>query len=116
MFDRVWNSLVHVDVDGRKVSIHTRREGNQARTQFPSSPQLTTVDEPMDLKDAMIGLQAYKEVDRRAKQLWHTVNEAIIIPRMDATSATVPGIYVNNVRATIRHLNQRSSNTSIRLY
>lgn len=58
---------------------------------------LTVVDEPMSLSDAVIGLKAYKEVDQRMSQLWHDVDQAIIIPRMDITNGPPPAIRVQGV-------------------
>ena len=53
----------------------------------------------MSLADAVIGLRAYKEVDQRARKLWHDINEAIIVPRMDKSSTTLPSIRVQEVGA-----------------
>ncbi|KAK4460703.1 hypothetical protein QBC42DRAFT_347806 [Cladorrhinum samala] len=79
VFDRVWKMLVHVDVGTQKVLISSSRE-----------------DEPMTLADAVIGLQAYKEVDQRMEQLWKDLNDAIFIPRMDINSETLPAIHVQD--------------------
>lgn len=77
VFDHVWNALVHVDVEKGSVSI------------------LETVeDEPMNLTDAVIGLKAYKEVDKRMQELWHDIDQAVIAPRMDITKPSLPGIRV----------------------
>jgi centromere/kinetochore protein ZW10 len=46
----------------------------------------------MNLSDAVVGLQAYKEVDERMEQLWRNVDAAIISPRMDVKSDTLPTI------------------------
>ena len=82
VFDRVWNTLVHVDVDGRTVSIADSRP-----------------DEPMTLSDALVGLKAYKEVDQRATQLWRDINRAIFIPRLEAGQESLPGIRIDGVSA-----------------
>ncbi|KAK4226226.1 hypothetical protein QBC38DRAFT_480998 [Podospora fimiseda] len=79
VFDRVWRLLVHVDVENQKVSISGSRE-----------------DEPMTLANAVIGLQAYREVDQRMEQLWKDINNAILIPRMGVTRDTLPGIHVQD--------------------
>ncbi|KAK4169141.1 Centromere/kinetochore protein zw10 [Cladorrhinum sp. PSN259] len=79
VFDRVWRTLIHVDVENQKVMISSSRE-----------------DEPMTLADAVIGLQAYKEVDQRMEQLWKDINKAVLIPRMDITSGTLPGIHIQD--------------------
>lgn len=46
----------------------------------------------MNLTDSVIGLMAYKEVDERMEQLWRNVDAAIVSPRMDTRSNTLPGI------------------------
>lgn len=51
-------------------------------------------DEKMSLEDAVIGLQAYKEVDERIEQLWHNLDAAVVSPRMDAIRSNIPGIKV----------------------
>ncbi|KAK3325721.1 hypothetical protein B0H66DRAFT_616450 [Apodospora peruviana] len=79
VFDRVWKALIHVDVEGRKVSISDTRE-----------------DEPMSLSDAVIGLKAYKEADERAAQLWHDINNTILIPRMDIAQDTLPTVHIED--------------------
>jgi len=58
----------------------------------------------MTLADAVIGLKAYKEVEKRTNQLWQDVNIAVILPRMDITREKLPGIQVNGVRKTYNHL------------
>ena len=40
----------------------------------------------MSLSDAVIGLQAYKEVDDRMGRLWQDLDKAIIAPRTDFSS------------------------------
>ncbi|KAK3997690.1 hypothetical protein QBC44DRAFT_315392 [Cladorrhinum sp. PSN332] len=93
VFDRVWKLLVHVDVENQKVLISSSRE-----------------DEPMTLADAVIGLQAYKEVDQRMEQLWKDINKTILIPRMDVTNDILPEIHIQD---NILEL-QGSSNKSIK--
>ena len=51
----------------------------------------------MNLSDAVIGLKAYKEVDDRMIQLWHGLDRAIVGPRTDIESQTLPGIHVKEV-------------------
>lgn len=51
----------------------------------------------MNLSDAVVGLQAYKEVDERSKQLWQDVDRAVLIPRMDISQDTLPAIHVDGV-------------------
>ncbi|KAM7223463.1 hypothetical protein V8F06_001340 [Rhypophila decipiens] len=79
VFDRVWKTLIHVDLDQHRVSISESRE-----------------DEPMSLTDAVIGLKAYKEVEERATQLWRDIEAAILFPRMDNGKETLPGIYIDD--------------------
>ncbi|KAK4177699.1 hypothetical protein QBC36DRAFT_326427 [Triangularia setosa] len=79
VFDHVWSTLINVDVEKRTVSISSSRK-----------------DEPMSLSDAVIGLQAYNEVDRRMAQLWANINAAILVPRMDIESDTLPSIHIQD--------------------
>ncbi|KAK4191618.1 Centromere/kinetochore protein zw10 [Podospora australis] len=77
VFDHVWNTLINVDIVNHRVSISSSRQ-----------------DEPMNLPDAVIGLQAYKEVDQRMNQLWQNISEAVLAPRMDIQQPTLPGIHI----------------------
>ncbi|KAK4203249.1 hypothetical protein QBC40DRAFT_337708 [Triangularia verruculosa] len=79
VFDHVWNTLINVDVEKHTVTITSNRE-----------------DEPMSLSDAVIGLQAYKEVDRRMAQLWANINAAVLVPRMDIEQETLPSIQIQD--------------------
>ncbi|KAK0735625.1 hypothetical protein B0T21DRAFT_368194 [Apiosordaria backusii] len=79
VFDHVWSTLINVDVEKHTVSISSSRE-----------------DEPMSLSDAVIGLQAYKEVDRRMAQFWANINAAVLIPRMDIEKETLPSIQIQD--------------------
>jgi centromere/kinetochore protein ZW10 len=79
VFDHVWNTLVHVDIAKGSISITS-----------------STEDEQMNLTDAVIGLKAYKEVDKRMKELWHDIDQAIISPRMDITKSSLPAIQVQD--------------------
>lgn len=49
----------------------------------------------MNLSDAVVGLQAYKEVDERMEQLWRNLDAAIISPRMNVKNDTLPTIQVD---------------------
>ncbi|KAK3327337.1 hypothetical protein B0T19DRAFT_160185 [Cercophora scortea] len=91
VFDRVWNALVHVDIDRQKVSIAGTRE-----------------DEPMSLSDAVIGLKAYKEVDQRAGRLWHDVSAAVLLPRMDISKDTLPALHIVGDSIELRGVADRS--------
>ncbi|ROW02965.1 hypothetical protein VSDG_01799 [Cytospora chrysosperma] len=75
VFDHVWKALIHVDIDGRSISITESKDG-----------------EAMSLSDAVVGLQAYKEVDQRMAQLWHDIDLAIVGPRMNIGNRTLPAI------------------------
>lgn len=75
VFDHVWKTLVHVDIESRQIAVYESVEGEQ-----------------MNLTDSVIGLMAYKEVDERMEQLWRNVDAAIVSPRMDTRSSTLPGI------------------------
>ncbi|OPB37234.1 hypothetical protein A0O28_0041460 [Trichoderma guizhouense] len=77
VFDHVWKTLIQVDSESGRVAIYNTRQ-----------------DEKMVLEDAVIGLQAYKEVDERMEQLWHNLDAAVVSPRMDATRPNTPGIKV----------------------
>lgn len=75
VFEHVWKALVHVDVGNRTILINQTREG-----------------EAMSLTDAVIGLKSYKEVDQRMAHLWHELDQAIVGPRLDFDSPSLPGI------------------------
>jgi centromere/kinetochore protein ZW10 len=75
VFDHVWKALIHVDIDERSISITESKDG-----------------EAMSLSDAVVGLQAYKEVDQRMAQLWHDFDLAIVGPRMNIGNKTLPAI------------------------
>lgn len=51
----------------------------------------------MALSDAVIGLKAYKEVDQRMELLWHEVDMAIVSPRMDIRTTSLPSIEIRDV-------------------
>jgi protein transport protein DSL1/ZW10 len=55
----------------------------------------------MSLSDAVIGLKAFKEVDQRAKQLWHDLDKAIVTPRMDLSRKAPPGVRAENVSSRL---------------
>lgn len=95
----MWIALVNVDVDNHRVSISGTREGGHRHCGLRSRHPLTSVDEPMSLEDAVIGLQAYKEVDQRMARLWVDINKAVLLPRMDITKDTLPGIHIQDVSA-----------------
>ncbi|KAM0302171.1 hypothetical protein HYE67_004130 [Fusarium culmorum] len=75
VFDHIWKTLIHVDIETRQFAVYD-----------------AVKDEQVSLADAVIGLQAYKEVDERMEQLWRNVDAAIISPRMDIRNDTFPSI------------------------
>lgn len=78
VFDHVWKTLMNVDTTERTISFYPKAE-----------------DEAMSLSDAVIGLQAYKEVDQRMAQLWHDIDQAVVGPRMDIDHPGAPAIIVD---------------------
>lgn len=75
VFDHIWKTLIHADIETRQFAVYD-----------------AVKDEQVSLADAVIGLQAYKEVDERMEQLWRNVDAAIISPRMDIRNDTFPSI------------------------
>ncbi|KZL68237.1 is centromere binding protein at prophase [Colletotrichum incanum] len=75
VIDHVWVSLVQTDLEVGSLAIYNKLDGEQ-----------------MTLSEAIIGLQAYKEVEDRMSQLWHDVDKAIVSPRMDAKASSLPSI------------------------
>ncbi|KAI0401342.1 hypothetical protein F4802DRAFT_434327 [Xylaria palmicola] len=75
VFDHIWSTLVQIDVPNSQVAIFTSRE-----------------DEQMSLADAVIGLKAYKEVDKRMTMLWHGLDQALLRPRTSLEREDVPSI------------------------
>lgn len=53
----------------------------------------------MNLSDAVIGLKAYKEVDKRMTDLWLGLDRLIIGPRMNLRGKVLPAIKVGEVRS-----------------
>lgn len=77
VFEHVWKTLVKVDTAARSIYLSAKTES-----------------EAMSLSDAVIGLQAYKEVDQRMSQLWHDIDQAVVGPRMDIDHPGAPSIVV----------------------
>ncbi|KAF4990395.1 hypothetical protein FGRMN_8530 [Fusarium graminum] len=71
VFDHVWKTLIHADIETHQFAVYD-----------------VVKDEQMSLADAVVGLQAYKEVDERMEQLWRNVDAAIISPRMNVRNST----------------------------
>ncbi|CAN8096067.1 unnamed protein product [Discula destructiva] len=78
VFEHVWKTLVHVDVDAKTVLVRQTSEG-----------------EAMSLPDAVVGLKSYKEVDQRMAHLWHDIDQAIVGPRMDIDNPEMLSIVTN---------------------
>lgn len=55
----------------------------------------------MSLPEALVGLKAYNEIDQRMALLWHSVDEAIIGPRTNLESDSLPGISINDVSCVV---------------
>ncbi|ORY72061.1 uncharacterized protein BCR38DRAFT_418765 [Pseudomassariella vexata] len=91
VFDHVWSSLVRVDIEKGELAIHETRE-----------------EEQMSLSEAVIGLQAYKEVDQRMALLWHSVDAAIVGPRTNPENKTLPAIKTENHTLSIAGQADRS--------
>lgn len=51
----------------------------------------------MTLSEAVIGLEAYKEVDDRMSQLWQDIDRAIVSPRMDVRAPQLLAIQASEV-------------------
>jgi hypothetical protein len=100
VFDHVWNALIKVDIENHRVSLSSTQKGGHCQRRLACRPSLTSVDEPMSLEDAVIGLRAYKEVDQRMGRLWQNINQAILLPRMDITKDTLPGLHAQDVSAS----------------
>lgn len=83
VFDHVWKTLMKVDTAERTINFSAK-----------------TDSEALSLADAVVGLQAYKEVDQRMSQLWHDIDQAVVGPRMDIDHPEVPAIVVDG--GTIR--------------
>ncbi|PMD34525.1 centromere/kinetochore protein-like protein zw10 [Hyaloscypha variabilis F] len=63
-FTNVWNGLVNVDLKQRSITINK------------NSP-----DQGTDLEQAIIGLKAFKELDKAAERLWLDLDDTILKPR-----------------------------------
>jgi len=98
VFDHVWKALVNVDIDNGSIAIYDNREGLTLKK--PSSPTDRIDDEPdeqMSLRDAVIGLKAYKEVEERMEQLWHNLDAAIVSPRLNTDATSFLSVKVESV-------------------
>lgn len=84
-FTQVWNTLIQVDFDRRTITINKElKEGRH-----------TTLDQ------AIVGLKAYKEVEKAANQLWIDMDDAILKPRtslrLDGRFGPLPAIQIQEV-------------------
>lgn len=77
VLDHVWQTLVHVDLEKKSITIAETKEG-----------------EVMSLSDAVVGLKAYKEVDQRMAQLWHEIDQAVLGSRMDIERPVLQSVLV----------------------
>ncbi|KAI0865123.1 hypothetical protein F4860DRAFT_345227 [Xylaria cubensis] len=84
VFDHVWSSLVQIDAPESRVTVFKSRE-----------------DEQMSLVDAVIGLKAYKEVDKRMAELWQGLDQVLIRPRTSRDQEDLPNIRVVNSTLTL---------------
>ena len=63
-------------------------------TRLPLVSALTSSDQQMGLSEAVVGFQAYKEVDERMEQLWRNLDAAVISPRMRTGQGAVAFVKV----------------------
>ncbi|KAI1800987.1 hypothetical protein F4811DRAFT_564340 [Daldinia bambusicola] len=84
VFDRVWDSLVRVDRENTKVAVFPNHE-----------------DEQMNLADAVVGLEAYKELDQRMTSFWHGIDQAVVGPRTNIESQELPKIQLEGSYLTL---------------
>ncbi|KAI0490577.1 hypothetical protein F4859DRAFT_12755 [Xylaria cf. heliscus] len=84
VFDHVWSCLVQIDSLNNRVTVFKSRE-----------------DEQMSLADAVIGLKAYKEVDKRMAAFWQGLDHILIHPRTSREREDVPAIRVENSTLTL---------------
>ncbi|KAI1376634.1 hypothetical protein F4677DRAFT_419099 [Hypoxylon crocopeplum] len=84
VLDHVWASLVCIDEENGRVAVFNSRE-----------------DEQMNLADAVVGLKAYKEVDQRMALFWHSIDEAIVSPRINIEAEELPGIQIDDSSLTL---------------
>ncbi|KAI1305742.1 hypothetical protein F5Y03DRAFT_150497 [Xylaria venustula] len=84
VFDHVWSSLVRVDASSSQITIFSSR-----------------ADEQMSLADAVIGLQAYKEVDNRMAVFWKALDQVLIGPRTNPQLEEIPTIRAESPALTL---------------
>ncbi|KAI8960574.1 hypothetical protein F5Y11DRAFT_329475 [Daldinia sp. FL1419] len=84
VFDRVWDSLVRVDRDSKKIAVFQSHE-----------------DEQMSLADAVVGLQAYKELDQRMTSFWHGIDQTVVGPRTNIEAQELPSVQLEGSYLTL---------------
>ncbi|KAI1166293.1 hypothetical protein F5B18DRAFT_648729 [Nemania serpens] len=84
VLDHVWSSLVQMDTVTSQLAVFNSRE-----------------DEQMSLADAVIGLKAYREIDKRMEALWQGLNQILIHPRTSLERGDPPAIRVENSTLTL---------------
>ncbi|PFH57563.1 hypothetical protein XA68_14869 [Ophiocordyceps unilateralis] len=75
VFDRQWKSLICFDVETGKFAVYN-----------------TVESDTISLEDAAVGFKAFKERDERMEQLWRNLDAAIMSPRMDQSTSSLPAI------------------------
>lgn len=121
VFDHVWGSLVQVDVENGRVTIFEHRPGKYTCTYSlldycQVDAKHNSTDEQMSLSDAVIGLQAYKEVDQRMALFWRSVDEAIIHPRTDISNPKIPNVIADDVSDPKIVMDPKLTSTKSTLY
>lgn len=92
VFDQLWKSLVDFDIDGHKIAVHRQAKGKTLNINSGIHSNLTITGGTMTLSDAVLGLQAYKEVDERMEQFWRNLDTVIVSPRMTPKQPKYPRI------------------------
>ncbi|KAI0852330.1 hypothetical protein F5Y00DRAFT_227848 [Daldinia vernicosa] len=92
VFDRVWDSLVQVDHENRKIAVFQSHE-----------------DEQMSLDDAVVGLKAYKELDQKMTSFWHGIDQTVVGPRTNIEAQELPKIQLEGSYLTLGGAADRST-------
>jgi centromere/kinetochore protein ZW10 len=91
-FTQVWNTLIQVNFDWGTITIN--KESKEGRH--------TTLDQ------AIVGLKAYKELEKAANQLWRDLDDAILKPRtilrLDGRFGPLPTIQIQEVDSELPKL------------
>lgn len=59
----------------------------------------TTADKSLSIDEAIIVLQTFKELDQAAKQLWETLDNAVLKPRTDIHRPKIYTMKIESVRS-----------------